>query len=115
MSQEGESFDIKVSVAKMSNLVETMIDGKYPSVLTKPFLELHPRFRSQIALNKGGILFAVRSIGDRTSNPCFWDSLVCLELQAERFCSCKRVMTCVNTSKHMALTPLMQTYPERYM
>ncbi|CAM9763157.1 unnamed protein product [Laminaria digitata] len=27
VSQEGESFDIKVSVAKMSNLVDTMIDG----------------------------------------------------------------------------------------
>lgn len=27
VSQEGESFDIKVSVAKMSNLVKTMIDG----------------------------------------------------------------------------------------
>lgn len=28
VSQEGESFDIKVSVAKMSNLVKTMIDGE---------------------------------------------------------------------------------------
>ena len=28
VSQEGESFDIKVTVAKMSNLVKTMIDGK---------------------------------------------------------------------------------------
>lgn len=28
VSQEGDSFDIKVSVAKMSNLVKTMIDGE---------------------------------------------------------------------------------------
>lgn len=28
VSQEGESFDIQVSVAKMSNLVKTMIDGE---------------------------------------------------------------------------------------
>lgn len=28
VSQEGESFDIKVTVAKMSNLVKTMIDGE---------------------------------------------------------------------------------------
>lgn len=31
VSQEGESFDIKVTVAKMSNLVKTMIDGERDS------------------------------------------------------------------------------------
>lgn len=33
VSQEGESFDVQLGVAKMSELVNTMIDGKSPEPL----------------------------------------------------------------------------------
>lgn len=39
VSQEGESFDIKVSVAKMSNLVKTMIDGEMTMIVGEILIE----------------------------------------------------------------------------